>query len=151
MSYVVEDIGEDVAVIVVEMDVEFDILDEIEAVVENEAAAEVDSIVVGGTTVMVCCPAAVTVTVAAAGVTVSTEVWVVSCAVTVAVVVSVAVPAATISVETTVNIVWGAAVCVMISMTVVVSPGDAPAVGDGAPPSTGTTEYDSLGISNGSG
>lgn len=39
----------------------------------------------------------------------------------------------------------------MLSMTVMVEPGDPPAVEDGAPPSTGTTEYDALGISNGSG
>ena len=75
----------------------------------------------------------------------------VSWAVTVAVDVSVSVPAGTISVETIVNVVWGTRDCVMISMTVVVESGDAPAVGDGAPPSTGTTEYDALGISNGSG
>jgi hypothetical protein len=149
-SYVFEDVGEDVATIVVEMDVEFT-LHIVKVIVEDGAADEVYSIVVGGMMVMVCCPAAVTVTVAAAGVTVTTTISVVSWVVTVAVDVSVSVPAGTISVETIVNVVWGAGVCVMISMTVVVAPGDPPAVGDGVPPSTGTTEYDALGISNGCG
>jgi hypothetical protein len=36
-------------------------------------------------------------------------------------------------------------------MTVVVVSGDTAAVEDGTPPSTGTTEYDALGMSNGSG
>jgi len=149
-SYVFEGVGEDVAGIVVEMDVEFNILHMVDAVVEDGAAAEVYSMVVGGMTVMVCCPAAVTVTVATAVVTVTMTISVVFWAVTVAVNVRVSVPAGTISVETIVNVVCGAGVCVMISITVVVVPGDPPAVGDGAPPSTGTTEYDALGISNGS-
>jgi hypothetical protein len=144
-------VGEDIAGIVVEIDVEFNILHIVDAVVEDAAAAEVYSMVVGGVMVMVCCPAAVTVTVAAAGATVTTKISVVSWAVTVAVDVSISVPAGTISVETIVNVVWGAGVCVMISITVVVAPGDPPAVGDGAPPSTWTTEYEALGISNGSG
>jgi hypothetical protein len=144
-------VGEDIAGIVVEIDVEFNILHIVDAVVEDAAVAEVYSMVVGGVMVMVCCPAAVTVTVAAAGTTVTTKISVVSWAVTVAVDVSISVPASTISVETIVNVVWGAGVCVMISITVVVAPGDPPAVGDGAPPSTGTTEYEALGISNGSG
>lgn len=148
-SYVFEDVGEDVVEIVVGIDVEFDILHIVDIDVEDGAAAEVYSTVGGGVMVMVCCLAAVTVTVAAAGVTVTTKISVVSWAVTVAVDVSISVPAGTISVETIVNVVWGAGVCVVISITVVVAPGDPPAVGDGAPPSTGTTEYDALGISNG--
>jgi hypothetical protein len=140
-------VGEEVAGIVAEMDVEFKVVHIDDAVVEG-AAAEVYSMVVGGMTVMVCCPAAVTVTVAVVGVTVTTKISVVSWAVIVAVDVSVSVPAGTISVETIVIVVWGAGVCVMISITVVVAPDDPPAVGDGAPPSTGTTEYDALGISN---
>jgi hypothetical protein len=143
-------VGEDIAGIVVEIDVEFNILHIVDAVVEDASAAEVYSMVVGGVMVMVCCPAAVTVTVAAAGATVTTKISVVSWAVTVAVDVSISVPASTISVETIVNVVWGAGVCVVILITVVVAPGDPPAVGDEAPPSTGTTEYEALGISNGS-
>jgi hypothetical protein len=74
-----------------------------------------------------------------------------SWAVTVVVDVSVSVPAGTISVETTVNVVCSNDDCVLTSMTVVVEPGDPPSDGEGAPPSTGTTEYDALGISNSSG
>jgi hypothetical protein len=150
-SSYVEDTGEDAAVIVVEVYVEFARSVRVEAVTEDAAVVEAYSVAVGEVTVTVCCPAAVTVTVAAAGVTVTTSSSVVSCAVTVAVDVRVSVPAGTISVETIVNVVWSIGVCVMISMTVVVETGDAPAVGEGAPPSTGTTEYDALGISNGSG
>jgi len=132
-SSYVEDTGEDAAVMVVEVYVEFGRLFRVEAVTEDVAGAEAYSVAV-----TVCCTAAVTVTVAAAGVTVAVDV-------------SVSVPAGTISVEIIVNVVWSIGVCVVISMTVVVETDDAPAVGEGAPPSTGTTEYDTLGISNGSG
>jgi hypothetical protein len=71
-SSYVDDIGEDVAVIVVEADVEFDGLAKVRAVTDEVATAEAYSVVVGEMTVTVCCPAAVIVTVAAAGVIVTT-------------------------------------------------------------------------------
>lgn len=144
-SYVVEEALQGAAVAEVEMYMESDVMNGVEDVIEA------NSIVVVGRMVMVCCPAAVTVTVAAAGVTVTTEISIVSCPVTIAVEVIVAVPAGTISVETTVIVVCGASGCVTVSITVVIAPGDPPAVAAGDPPSTGTTEYDALGVSNGSG
>ncbi len=151
LSYDFEDMGEEVAVIVVDMDVQFDVLVKVEIVIEDVAAAEAFSVAAGDVTVTVFCSAALTVTVVAAGVIVTKKISVESGAVIVAVDVSVSVPAGTISVEIIVNVVWGASDCVVTSMTVMVAATDPPAVGDGAPPSTGTTEYDALGISNGSG
>ncbi len=94
----------------------------------------------------VCCPTAVMVIVAG-GVTV------VSCSMTVAVEIMVSVATDAMSVETIVTVAGGPAdaVCVTVCRTVVMAPIGPPGVGAEAPPSTGTTEYDALGISNGSG
>jgi hypothetical protein len=70
--YVVEDVIEGIAVVVVETDVESGMMDEINMV------ADVNSIVVVGMMVIVFCPPAVTVTVAAAGVIITTDISVVS-------------------------------------------------------------------------
>lgn len=96
---------------------------------------------------VVCCPTVVMVIVAGGRVTV------VACSITVVVEIKVSVATGTKFVKTIVTVVGGPAdaVCVIVCRTVVVAPIDPPGVGAATPPSTGTTEYDALGSSNGSG
>lgn len=99
-SYVFEDFGGLVVVVVFDMDMILGVQD-VEVAAMDVTTAEVNPVAAVGMIVTVYCPAAVTVTVATAGGNVVTEVSVVPCPVTVIVLV----PIGTVSVDTTISVV----------------------------------------------
>ena len=117
--------------------------------IDDEIVGKVSMMVVG-LLIIVVWSIAVTVTVTGFGVMVVKDVWTASASVTVENMVRVSVPAAILSVGVIVNVAVGAGFMVdmMVSVTVTVI-NEFPAVPVGAPPSTGTTEYDALGFRGG--